>query len=147
MTYEKVVSIMSGNFLTEEISSNWQGMEQDDLDKFILDHVSSPYENWDIEDVWALIEQVGSAAFGLHDLGGEFQVKNSKSYKAIKDAIESVDDSEIYIRQPNNDHVGWAYVVLYGNDPEETVSDYGDNGFMDTWNNTYNALLKEQENA
>ena len=82
----------------------------------------------------------------IHD-GGEFQVKNSKSYKAIKDAIESVDDSEIYIRQPNNDHVGWAYVVLYGNDPEETVSDYGDNGFMDTWNNTYNALLKEQENA
>jgi hypothetical protein len=37
--------------------------------------------------------------------------------------------------------------VLFGNDPEETVSDYGDNGFMDTWNNTYNALLKEQENA
>jgi len=71
MTYEKVVSIMSGNFLTEEIPSNWQGMEQDNLDKFILDHVSSPYENWDIEDVWTLIEQVGSAAFGLHDLGAK----------------------------------------------------------------------------
>ena len=66
MTYEKAVSIMSGNFLTEEIPSNWQDMEEDDLDKFILDHVSAPYENWDIEDIWTLIEQVGSAAFGLH---------------------------------------------------------------------------------
>ena len=66
MTYEKSVSIMSGNFLTEEIPSNWQDMEEDDLNEFILDHVSAPYENWDIEDIWTLIEQVGSAAFGLH---------------------------------------------------------------------------------
>ena len=71
MTYEKAVSIMSGNFLTEEIPSNWQNMEYDDLDKFILDHVSAPYENWDIEDIWTLIEQVGSAAFGLRDLGAK----------------------------------------------------------------------------
>jgi len=66
MTYEKSVSIMSGNFLTEEIPLNWQDMEEDDLNEFILDHVSAPYENWDIEDIWTLIEQVGSAAFGLH---------------------------------------------------------------------------------
>ena len=66
MTYEKSVSIMSGNFLTEEIPLNWQDMEEDDLNEFILDHVSAPYENWDSEDIWTLIEQVGSAAFGLH---------------------------------------------------------------------------------
>jgi len=71
MTYEKSVSIMSGNFLTEEIPSNWQDMEEDDLNEFILDHVSAPYENWDIEDIWTLIEQVGSAAFGLRDLGAK----------------------------------------------------------------------------
>ena len=71
MTYEKSVSIMSGNFLTEEIPLNWQDMEEDDLNEFILEHVSSPYENWDIEDIWTLIEQVGSAAFGLRDLGAK----------------------------------------------------------------------------
>ena len=35
-------------------------------DLFPFEALSNYNENWDIEDIWTLIEQVGSAAFGLH---------------------------------------------------------------------------------
>lgn len=83
MTYEKAVSTMSGNFLTEKLPSKWQDMDGDDLDKFILDHVSSSYENWEIDDIWTLIEQVGGAAFSMHEKAQQ----TKETFDAIEDTL------------------------------------------------------------
>lgn len=66
----------------------------------------------------------------------EWQVKRSTKYTDIKDAIESVDASELVFRDKEGNRTGWAYIVLFGNDPEETVSDYSisdDHKWIDNW--------------
>lgn len=64
----------------------------------------------------------------VHD-GGEWQVKRSTSYKDIKDAIESVDFSELRLRDSNGEQVGWAQIVL-DCEPDCTVSDFTYNKLM-----------------
>jgi hypothetical protein len=61
----------------------------------------------------------------------EWQVKRSSKYKAIKDAIESVDISQLRFRDKQGEIVGWALIVL-DNDDDCTVSDF-----------TYNQLMHE----
>ena len=92
---DAAVSTMSGNFLTEELPSNWQDMEKNDLNEFILDHVSSPYENWEIDDIWTLIEQVGGAAFSMH--------KKAQKTKETFDAIDAIEEN-----------AKWATEAKYG---------------------------------
>lgn len=55
--------------------------------------------------------------------GEEWQVKRSTSYNAIKEAIESVEQAELRLRNEAGEIVGWA-LVLPDLDPEETVADY-----------------------
>jgi hypothetical protein len=62
--------------------------------------------------------------------GEEWQVKRSSSYQDIVDAIESVDFSELRIRQ-GDDVIGWASIVL-DCEPEAMVSDF-----------TYNKIMHE----
>lgn len=59
----------------------------------------------------------------------EWQVKRSSSYKAIKEAIESVDISQLRFRDKTGEIVGWALIVL-DNDPDCTVSDFTYNKLM-----------------
>jgi hypothetical protein len=66
----------------------------------------------------------------VHD-GGEWQVKRSSGYQEIKDAIESVDFSELRLRNKAGEVVGWAQIVL-DCEPDCTVSDM-----------TYNELMHE----
>jgi hypothetical protein len=44
--------------------------------------------------------------------GEEWQVKRSTSYKDIKDAAESVDESQLRIRDSEDNKVGWALLSL-----------------------------------
>jgi hypothetical protein len=62
--------------------------------------------------------------------GEEWQVKRGSKYQEIIDAIESVDFSELRIRQ-GDDFIGWASIVLDCED-EATVSDF-----------TYNKIMHE----
>jgi hypothetical protein len=64
----------------------------------------------------------------------EWQVKRSSSYQAIVDAIESVDMSELRLRDQEGNIVGWALVVL-DCEPECTVADYSHNPLMCELNN------------
>lgn len=60
----------------------------------------------------------------------EWQVKRSTSYQEIKDAIESVDISELRFRKKDCEEVlGWAMVVL-DCEPECTVADHTYNELM-----------------
>ena len=61
----------------------------------------------------------------------EWQVKRSSDYQVIVDAIESVDTSELRLRDQEGNVVGWAMVVL-DCEPESTVADF-----------TYNKLMYE----
>ena len=63
--------------------------------------------------------------------GGDWAVKRGTSYQVIIDAIESVDESQLRIRNSAGDIIGWALIVL-GVDDDETVADYSGK-FVDDW--------------
>lgn len=69
--------------------------------------------------------------------GEEWQVKRSSSYKAIKEAIDSVEESELVIRNKEGERLGWARIIDQGT-PDETVSDYTLTPLMDEWEEVYN---------
>lgn len=64
--------------------------------------------------------------------GEEWQVSKSSSYKAIVDAIKSVDVAELSIRNGEG-RVGWAMVSAYGLADDETVMDYTETPYMKEW--------------
>lgn len=63
--------------------------------------------------------------------GDEWQVKRETAYKAIKDAIESVDECQLRLRDKAGEIVGWALIV-HDCEPDCTVADH-----------TYNPLMCE----
>jgi hypothetical protein len=73
--------------------------------------------------------------------GEEWQVKRSNKLKTITDAIESVEEAQIVIRDSADKKIGWAIVSAYGLEPDETVVDFGVNDFMDDWFNSYEETL------
>jgi len=76
------------------------------------------------------------AAVSVWD-GEEWQVKRSTSFKAICEAIESVEEAQLRIRDQSGNPVGWALVSAFGLAPEETVMDYSVNEFMEAWSTAY----------
>ena len=63
--------------------------------------------------------------------GEEWQVKRSTSYKAIIDAIESVEEAQIRIRTEDDGLVvGWALIIPFGLEDDETVADASYNEYM-----------------
>jgi hypothetical protein len=70
--------------------------------------------------------------------GEEWQVSNSTSYKDIKDAIDSVEESQLRIKD-NGKSVGWALIIDQGV-ADETVSDYTCTPLMIEWDKAYNAI-------
>ena len=63
--------------------------------------------------------------------GEEWQVKRSVSYKAIIDAIESVEEAQIRVRNAEGSEIGWALIIPCL-DAEETVADYTANDYMNS---------------
>lgn len=68
--------------------------------------------------------------------GEEWAVKKSKEAKAIFDAIESVDEASIIIRDADpfiTAYTARALISAYGLGPDETVIDHTDNEWCDEW--------------
>ena len=63
--------------------------------------------------------------------GEEWQIKRSTSYKDIVEAIESVEQAILTIRDKAGEVVGKAVVSLYGLEPDETVINNSVNAFFD----------------
>lgn len=72
--------------------------------------------------------------------GEEWQVKRSTSYKAIVEAVESVEEAALRIRDSAGAVVVNSVTVsAFGLEDDETVVDYTVVPFMDTWEEAYNA--------
>jgi hypothetical protein len=65
--------------------------------------------------------------------GEEWQVKRSRSFDDIVEAIESVEEAQIRIRTANKalDPIGWA-LIFPGLADDETIADYSGE-FIDAW--------------
>jgi hypothetical protein len=71
--------------------------------------------------------------------GEEWQVKRSTSLRAIVDAVKSVDEASLRIRDASGAVVAAALVAAYGLAPDETVIDHSANEWMDAWEQTQSA--------
>ena len=72
--------------------------------------------------------------------GEEDQVFASTSIKDIVGAIESVEESELTIRDSKGIRLGWALVIDQGQ-ADETVCDYTCTPFMEAWNEAYDTSI------
>ena len=64
---------------------------------------------------------------------GICDLSNSSSYRDIVANVEAVEECELIIRDAEKHRIGWALVVPFGCEDEETVADYSDNAFMHAW--------------
>lgn len=72
--------------------------------------------------------------------GEEWQVKKSTKFTAIIDAIESVEEAVLKLRdKETNESVATAVVSAYGLEDDETVMDWSDCEFMNQWDSYYTA--------
>jgi hypothetical protein len=69
--------------------------------------------------------------------GEEWQVKRSTGYKEIVEAVESVEEAEIVIRDIEGNKEAWVLVGAFGLADDETVMDHSDNKFMQDWSAKY----------
>ena len=73
--------------------------------------------------------------------GEEWAEKRCTQYQKVMDAIQSVDEAQIRIRDAQGKIVGWALIV---NDcsfePDEFVADYTMTDFMNEWQAAYDQL-------
>lgn len=69
--------------------------------------------------------------------GEEWQVKRSTGYKAVVEAIESVEEAQLRIRNADGAVIAAALIIPFGLEPDETVADYSDNAWMAAWEAQY----------
>lgn len=68
--------------------------------------------------------------------GEAWQVRSSTDKTAIVDAIESVEVAQLRIKQDGNE-IGWALVIPFGLEDDETVADFTLTPFMVGWDEAY----------
>jgi len=73
---------------------------------------------------------------------GKEDCEYSTDFKNIKECVEACDEAYMNIYNKSKQQVGWAYIV-FGNDDNELVSDYGDNKFMNDWFDSYQKMYEE----
>jgi hypothetical protein len=72
--------------------------------------------------------------------GEEWQVRRNNCYSFIIDAIESVEEAQLRIRQ-KDEIIGWALVSAFGLEDDETVVDHTCTSFMDEWSEVYESTI------
>lgn len=73
--------------------------------------------------------------------GEEWQVKRSTSLKDIREAVKSVDEAKLRIRDQDGNIVASALVSAYGLEPDETIMDSSTGDWMDAHDQAYNATM------
>ena len=70
------------------------------------------------------------------DGGDDPAEEHCDQFKKIVDAIEAVEEASIYIFK-DGATVGWARIVPFGLEDEETLVDYTANEFFTVWEDMY----------
>ena len=78
--------------------------------------------------------------------GEEWQVNKTTIYKDIIDAIESVEEAGLVIRDNQGNKLGWALVSAFGLEDDETVVDNTITPFMDAWDLAYSEYVESELN-
>lgn len=73
--------------------------------------------------------------------GEEWQVKKSTKQKTIVEAVKSVEEAQLRIRDAAGNMVFWARVSAYDLQPDETVIDWSDNPFGNEWIEQYETAV------
>lgn len=73
----------------------------------------------------------------------KWPTNKSTNYKTIIEAIESVDEAELVIRdRETGSRAAWARVSAFGLADDETVIDHTNGNFMDTWQEAYDRHIE-----
>jgi hypothetical protein len=72
--------------------------------------------------------------------GEEWQVRRSTDHKKIVEAIESVEEASMVIRDIEGNKEAWVLISAFGLADDETVMDHSDNKFMQNWSKEYEKL-------
>lgn len=73
--------------------------------------------------------------------GEAWQVKRSTKYREIIEALESVDEAELTIRNSEGERIGWAHCIFeYGQEPQEIVANHTITPFMQEWDANYTGI-------
>ena len=71
--------------------------------------------------------------------GEEWAIKRSRKQKYIKEAVESVEEARLNVRDHDGNVIAVASVIPFGVAPDETMVDYSDNEFMHEWEREFDA--------
>ena len=74
--------------------------------------------------------------------GEVWEVRRYTAYKTIIDCIESVEIASIRIRDAAGEKIGWASIIPFGLEDDETVSDHTITAFMELWDNSYRSTIE-----
>ena len=74
--------------------------------------------------------------------GEEYQVSRSRDRAAIIEAVESVEEAKLRIRDLAGEVVGSALVSAFGLADDETVVDHSVVDFLEAWAEAYEATLE-----
>ena len=74
--------------------------------------------------------------------GEEWQVKRSRDRAAIIEAVESVEEAKLRIRDLADEIVGSALLSAFGLADDETVVDHSVVDFLEAWAEAYEATLE-----
>ena len=80
-------------------------------------------------------------AVTVWDGGDDPAEEHCDQFKKIVDAIEAVEEASIYIFK-DGATVGWARIVPFGLEDEETLVDYTANEFFRVWEEMYDRHQK-----
>jgi hypothetical protein len=73
--------------------------------------------------------------------GEEWQVRRSTDHKKIMEAIESVEEASMVIRDIEGNKQAWVLISAFGLADDETVMDHSDNKFMQDWSAAYDKTV------
>jgi len=74
--------------------------------------------------------------------GEEWGVKRATTEKPVFEVIDSVEESQLVIRDAAGNKIGWALIIDYVDEPENSVVDHTDNEWMNAWASSYDATVK-----
>ena len=61
----RAITNASNFFLTESLPENWYEMDESDIDQFIMDHAWEPFECWEADAVFEIIENAAETTLSF----------------------------------------------------------------------------------